>query len=272
MKIEKAVLLIISALVIMLGSTTFAGPGCGGRGTHIVLTEDQMELLRSTKTERIESGASPEETRAAVRELLASFGIELSKACGLTKGGGHGGCHGSKGHRGGDGSSCDHVHGGFWSELTEEQRSTLKDAMGTLVEAGVSCDEIHSTIAELAAEWDVELLCPVKADSSASAKSSGVKESEQESSISSRSQPNPFHDETEIIYHLKKGAKVEVSVYDVTGRNVVKKYSLGEQKYGKHSITWDATDEDGNRVPTGAYFYRIKAGAQIQSDGLIFLK
>jgi hypothetical protein len=39
-----------------------------------------------------------------------------------------------------------------------------------------------------------------------------------------------------------------------------------------HAIEWDGRDGDGERVPSGVYFYRIEAGEYTASKKMLLLK
>ena len=71
--------------------------------------------------------------------------------------------------------------------------------------------------------------------------------------------PNPFNPTTQIDYELPESGEVRLSVFDILGREVVTLVA-GEQSAGRHSVTWNATDERGLRVSTGMYFYQLHAG------------
>jgi hypothetical protein len=70
---------------------------------------------------------------------------------------------------------------------------------------------------------------------------------------------NPMRSgEARIAFGLAKTDKVEVRVYDVTGRlvkMVANRTFAGGQE---HQVTWDGTDEVGNKVKSGVYFYQLK--------------
>jgi flagellar hook assembly protein FlgD len=62
-----------------------------------------------------------------------------------------------------------------------------------------------------------------------------------------------------------------LELYDVTGRHVRTLLSapLGP---GEHRVTWDGTDERGQRVASGAYFARLSAAGQNQTMKLMLVK
>jgi len=73
-----------------------------------------------------------------------------------------------------------------------------------------------------------------------------------------RNFPNPFNPITTIDFSIPRECHVTLEVYNVLGQTV--KMLVDENlPQGYHSVTWDATDRNGNPVPTGVYFYRITA-------------
>ena len=80
-----------------------------------------------------------------------------------------------------------------------------------------------------------------------------------------QSAPNPFSFSTYISYTMlpeDAGEKVILSVYDITG-TLVRTLVDGIGKPGTHEILWNARNENGEKVPSGLYFYRIKRGDTI---------
>ncbi|NIV95766.1 T9SS type A sorting domain-containing protein [candidate division KSB1 bacterium] len=70
--------------------------------------------------------------------------------------------------------------------------------------------------------------------------------------------PNPFNPGTKIRYELPEARHVNLSIYNVLGQNF--KTLVDEVKAaGSYSVTWDGTDERGQPVPSGVYFYRFDA-------------
>jgi hypothetical protein len=76
--------------------------------------------------------------------------------------------------------------------------------------------------------------------------------------------PNPFNPETWIPYQLSEEANAEVRIYSVTGQ-LVKVLDLGYKRPGRYmtkatAAHWDGTNEVGERVTSGIYYYSIRAG------------
>ncbi|RJP64832.1 MAG: T9SS C-terminal target domain-containing protein [Ignavibacteriales bacterium] len=83
--------------------------------------------------------------------------------------------------------------------------------------------------------------------------------------------PNPFNPSTTIEYEISQPSNVKVNIYDVAGRLI--KELINEQKNtGNHSVTWNGSDNSGNTVASGNYFYQIITNDFIQAKKMIFIK
>ncbi|MCF6271238.1 MAG: T9SS type A sorting domain-containing protein [Melioribacteraceae bacterium] len=89
--------------------------------------------------------------------------------------------------------------------------------------------------------------------------------------------PNPFNPSTTIKYSLPKESSVELIIYDIRGKEI-KTFSISSQSAGKNEIYWDGTNDNGARVTSGVYIYKIKlealSGIQIfkSSSKLVLVK
>jgi len=83
--------------------------------------------------------------------------------------------------------------------------------------------------------------------------------------------PNPFNPTTTIRYELPQRSDVRISIYDLLGKQVVILISES-QDAGYKSVIWDATNDQGQPVSAGVYFYQIKAGDFVQTREMILLK
>ena len=70
--------------------------------------------------------------------------------------------------------------------------------------------------------------------------------------------PNPFNPTTTITYLLPQKSSVQLDIFNTLGQIVKTHYSASQQP-GEHKFQWDGTDATGNFVPSGIYFYRLKA-------------
>jgi len=64
---------------------------------------------------------------------------------------------------------------------------------------------------------------------------------------------------------------VTLSIFNTNGQ-LVKKLVAGEMNAGRHSFTWDAMNERGERVASGVYLYVIKAGEFTAQRKLLLMK
>ncbi|MBO6574116.1 MAG: DUF1929 domain-containing protein [Rhodothermales bacterium] len=78
--------------------------------------------------------------------------------------------------------------------------------------------------------------------------------------------PNPFNPITTIGFDLPQSATVRLEVFDMTGRRVALLAS-GAHPAGRHQARFD-----GSRFASGMYFYRLTAGAQVQTRSVILMK
>lgn len=86
--------------------------------------------------------------------------------------------------------------------------------------------------------------------------------------------PNPFNPSTVISWQLVATSDVTLKIYDVLGNEIATLVNE-EQQAGRHSVTFDATNNNQlstNKLASGIYYYRLQAGQQSQTKGMIFLK
>ena len=78
--------------------------------------------------------------------------------------------------------------------------------------------------------------------------------------------PNPFNPSTIIKYSLTKSSQVNLNVFDVAGRKV-KELVNKIQSEGEYT-----SEFDGKGLPSGVYFYKLKAGDYTESREMILMK
>ena len=71
--------------------------------------------------------------------------------------------------------------------------------------------------------------------------------------------PNPFNPLTNISYQLPVSGNVSLKVFNVSGQTV-RSLIDSEQALGHYTVTWDGTDQEGNPVASGIYFYQLTCG------------
>ena len=83
--------------------------------------------------------------------------------------------------------------------------------------------------------------------------------------------PNPLNPETIIPYGLAENIFVNITIYDLLGRQV-KTLVNQVQNAGFNSIQWNATNDYGEPVSAGIYLYQIKAGTFYQTRKMALLR
>jgi len=83
--------------------------------------------------------------------------------------------------------------------------------------------------------------------------------------------PNPFNPVTTLRYDLPEDAMVNITIYDMMGRQV-KTLVNGSQTAGFKSIQWNATNDKNRPVSAGLYLYTIQAGEFKQTKKMVLLK
>jgi len=87
----------------------------------------------------------------------------------------------------------------------------------------------------------------------------------------SQNYPNPFNPSTTIKFGLPNDGKSSMKIYGLLG-NQIKVLVNDYLSAGYHSVTWDGTNTNGNKVVSGIYIYEIISGTFNKSKKLILLK
>ena len=83
--------------------------------------------------------------------------------------------------------------------------------------------------------------------------------------------PNPFNPITTLRYDLPEATNVTITVYDMMGRQVRNLVNTN-QNSGYNSVIWNGTNDNGEMVSGGMYFYSIKTNTFSQTRKMILLK
>jgi hypothetical protein len=78
--------------------------------------------------------------------------------------------------------------------------------------------------------------------------------------------PNPFNPTTKIKYSVPLLSNVQVNIFDVLG-NEIETLVNAEKTAGNYELIWNAIN-----LPSGVYFYKIRAGDFVQTKKMILLK
>ncbi len=84
--------------------------------------------------------------------------------------------------------------------------------------------------------------------------------------------PNPFNSQTQITFDLYNTATIQLNIYDTNG-GLVKSLINGEtMDQGSYQVQWDGTNDKGNSLSSGVYFYKLKVGNFIETKSMILQK
>jgi len=92
--------------------------------------------------------------------------------------------------------------------------------------------------------------------------------------VLSQNYPNPFNPTTWITFGIPTRAgevEVRLEIFTIDGR-LVRSLVQNKLSPGTHRVQWDSRDNLGAAVPTGVYFYRIRAGEFTASRKLALVK
>jgi outer membrane protein assembly factor BamB len=87
----------------------------------------------------------------------------------------------------------------------------------------------------------------------------------------SQNYPNPFNGQTLISFELRAGENVQLTIYNVMGQRV-RQLINGFHHPGRYTAIWDGTNEAGQKVGSGIYFYKLNVGQEAGTKRLLFLK
>jgi len=83
---------------------------------------------------------------------------------------------------------------------------------------------------------------------------------------------NPFRrDLAKITFGITRREKVELKVYDVTGR-LIRTLANREFDAGAHDVYWDGSDDAGQSVRRGVYFYQLCTPSYVSQKKLVVLR
>jgi hypothetical protein len=83
--------------------------------------------------------------------------------------------------------------------------------------------------------------------------------------------PNPFNSATAIRFTLPQESRVQISIYNITG-NLLKTLVDSDFQTGKHFTVWNCSDDRGNTLSTGLYFYKMISGDFTEMKKLLIIK
>lgn len=79
--------------------------------------------------------------------------------------------------------------------------------------------------------------------------------------------PNPFNPSTQISFDLSQNSRVNLTVYDILGREVATLVNGKNLSNGTYSFTFDASG-----LSSGVYIYRLNSNGEMQTRKMTLLK
>ena len=87
----------------------------------------------------------------------------------------------------------------------------------------------------------------------------------------SQNAPNPFNPLTRIKFTVAVPGEVSLRIYDIAGR-VLRTLVEGWREAGVYSEMWDGRGDDSSVLPSGVYFYSLRAGEAVVTHKMVLLK
>jgi hypothetical protein len=87
----------------------------------------------------------------------------------------------------------------------------------------------------------------------------------------SQNYPNPFNPETVIRYQLPRAGRVALRVYNILGQEVLTLVDQ-VQPAGYYRVRWNGQDRFRREVASGIYFYRLEAGAFVETKKMMIVR
>lgn len=89
--------------------------------------------------------------------------------------------------------------------------------------------------------------------------------------VLSQNYPNPFNPTTTIDYGLAVDSKAVIKIYNISGQ-LIKTFDLGFKEKGYYQVMWNGTNNEGNNVASGMYFYRLQTEDGSLVNKMLLLK
>ncbi|UCF04894.1 MAG: VCBS repeat-containing protein [bacterium] len=86
-----------------------------------------------------------------------------------------------------------------------------------------------------------------------------------------RNYPNPFNPVTTIRYSVSKDCRVSLKIFNVRGQ-LIKTLVDDFRKKGEYTMKWSGTNNRGNNIASGVYFYRLEAGHYTDTKKMVLLR
>lgn len=82
--------------------------------------------------------------------------------------------------------------------------------------------------------------------------------------------PNPFTARSTVRFSIVSAGKTEISVYDMHNRQVKILFSATNLPPGGYTVTWDGSDNRGNPVAKGLYYYKMTKSNKVITTKILY--
>jgi len=83
--------------------------------------------------------------------------------------------------------------------------------------------------------------------------------------------PNPFNPTTTIAFSMVEAGDVSIEIFNIRGQKV--KTLINEYlEFGDHSLIWEGSNDDNQKVSSGIYFYKMKSANYSATKKMILMK
>jgi len=83
--------------------------------------------------------------------------------------------------------------------------------------------------------------------------------------------PNPFQASTTIRYAAPRAGRMQIMVFDVSGR-LVRSLLDDAIPAGNHEVVWDGRDDSGRRVAAGVYLSRFRLNGAVETRRMVLVR
>ncbi len=83
--------------------------------------------------------------------------------------------------------------------------------------------------------------------------------------------PNPFNPTTSITFDVPEAAEAKLTIYNMMGKRIRTLFH-GQATAGQHQVVWNAANEQGVKVASGVYIYKLEANNFQAMKRLILMK
>jgi len=83
--------------------------------------------------------------------------------------------------------------------------------------------------------------------------------------------PNPFNPSTQIVFSLPQAGRISLTIYNLLGQKLITLLD-GSLAAGTHAVIWNGRDSRGGLLPSGVYFYSLKAANFTATKRMILMK